>query len=493
MRFAGLAAGWILSLGVAAGASDSTKAERVSAALRASGRLESDVRALCDGIGARMAGTDAMDRALEWARTSFAQAGLESVRLEPVPMPLRWEEGETAINVLEPSEYRVRALSSGLSPALAEAREAELVDGGKGYPGHIARSPERFRDRIPIITLDEVGSFEDLGVEQRDAVVALREAAQAGALAVLFVSTRRDGLMYRHVNSISGGLDPIPSAVVAREDGLRLVRTLQGGERVRVRIRLPNRIRGSYSTANVLAEIPGDNLPDEVVLLGAHLDSWDIGTGCQDNAVNVALVLHVARSIVEGGVRPRRTLRFALFGGEEFGLFGSRAYAAAYRDEMDDHVATIVHDMGNGELTGYSVGGRRELLSELRRILDPVDPAGRLRHTDDPFFFSDNFTFMLHGVPSLFGVQDTSAFYRTYHSAADTYDNVRVENVIESAVVAAGVMLGIADGADRFGSRLEHGELLERANRQGLVRHLEFLGVREDWLPSLESSGPGPH
>ncbi len=465
--------------------------QRVADALQSPVRLESDLRALCDGIGARMAGTDGMRRALDWARVALAGAGLANVRTEPVPIPMRWEEGETAIDVLEPARYRVPALSSGLSPALAEAREAELVDGGTGRPGFIARSPERVSGKVVIVELDEARSFEDLGVEQRDAVVALREAAQAGALAVLFVSTRPYGLMYRHINTISGRLDPIPSALVAREDGLRLVRTLQAGERVQVRIRLPNRIGEGYETANVLAEIPGDSLPDQVVLLGAHLDSWDLGTGCMDNAVNVALLLHVARSIVESGVRVRRTLRFVLFGGEELGLFGSRAYAAAHRDDMDSHIAAIIHDMGGGALIGYSVGGRGELLSDLVRVLDPVDPTGRLHHTDDPYFFSDNFTFMLHGVPSLFGVQDTSEFYRAYHSVADTYDKVSLASLVESAVVAAAAMLGIADMADRFGRRLDRGQVLEWANRQGLVRHLEFLEVWKEWQPPLRFSGPG--
>ncbi len=438
-----------------------------------------------------MAGTEGMRQALEWARHSFVSSGLENVRLEPVPMPLRWEEGATRIEVLEPTGHPVRASSSGLSPAMPVAREAEVVDGGKGRPGFIALTPERFRGKVPIIALDETGSFEEIGVEQRDAVIALREASEAGALAVLFVSTRPYGLMYRHVNNISGRLDPIPSAVVAREDGLRLVRSLQADERVRVRIRMPNRIGDAYDTANVLAEIPGDSLPEEVVLLGAHLDSWDMGTGCQDNAVNVALVLNVARSVAESGVRPRRTLRFALFGGEEFGLFGSRAYVAAHWDELDHHIATIVHDMGNGALSGYSAGGRRDLLPDLERILEPLDRSGRLRHTDDPYFFSDNFTFMLHGLPSLFGIQDTSEFFRTYHSEADTYDKVRFDNLTESAVAAATAMLGIADMPDGFGPRLDRGQVLEWANRVGLVRHLEFLGVWEDWRPALDASDNG--
>ena len=491
MRLAGLALGWTLALGAAAGPPDAEVLERVADTLRTSGRIDSDLRALCDQIGSRMAGSEGMREASEWAMQAFLSAGLAQVHLEAVPMPLSWQEGETIIEVLEPSEYSLAARSSGLSPAVPKATEWELVDGGKGRPGFISRAPGRFLGKALIVSLDEAGSFEEIGEEQRDAMIALREASRVGAAAVLFVSTRPNRLMYRHVNNLSGRLDPIPSAVLAREDGLRVVRTLRAGGRVRVRVRMPNRIGAAYRTANVIGQIPGADLPDEVVLLGAHLDSWDLGSGCQDNAANAALVLNVARSIAGSGARPRRTLRFVLFGGEEFGLFGSRSYVAAHRDELDRHVAAIVHDMGGGPLTGYSSGGRRDLLPSLERVLDPFDSHGRLRHTDNPYYFSDNFPFMLHGVPSLFGVQDTSGFFLVYHSEADTYDKVRSATVAESAVAAATAMLGIGDMPARFAPRLGQREVLEWARRSGLVRHLEFLGVWDAWRPVFDRNAGG--
>ena len=110
-----------------------------------------------------------------------------------------------------------------------------------------------------------------------------------------------------------------------------------------------------------------------------------MGTGCLDNAANAALVMNVAREIVASGLRPRRTLRFVLFGGEELGLFGSRAYVARHRADLDGHVAVIVHDMGSGPLLGYSVGGRKELIVKLRPLIDAASLPGKLRLSDDPF------------------------------------------------------------------------------------------------------------
>lgn len=430
-----------------------------------------------------MAGTGAMRRALEWGRRSFSEAGLSNVRLEAVPVPLRWEEGETRIEVVEPSSFPLRAASSALSPAIPAAIEVEVVDGGSGKQGSISRQADRFRGKVPLVELNEVRSFDDVAAEQRDAMVAIGEAERAGALAVLFVSTRPHRLLYRHVNNVAGRLDGIPSALIAREDGLRLLRILRGGERVRVRIAMPNLIGGAYQTANVVGEIRGVDIGDEIVLVGAHLDSWDMGTGCLDNAANVALVMHLARSILAAGAAPRRTLRFVLFGGEELGLFGSRAYVERHRAELDRHVASIVHDMGAGPLAGYSVGGREQLLPKIEEILGTEGPAGEYRHTREAFFLSDNFTFFLHGIPSLFAVQDTSAFYLSYHSEADTLDKVEVRHVTNSAVVAVTAALGIANRPSRFGKRLSKSQVLHWLRQAGLVRHLRFLGVWESWRP----------
>ena len=458
---------------------------RVEEAIRRSSALSEDLHTLCDRIGPRLAGTQGMQDALDWARQSFRDAGLDEVRLEAVPMPVRWEEEEIRVDVLTPVAIRVRASATALSPAIPHGIEAEVVDGGSGSPGAIARRAAHYRGKILLVTQDAASSFDDLAVEQRDAMVAVREAAESGALAVLLLSTRPHQLLYRHVNNVTGRIDPIPSVLIAREDGLRLVRLMRDGAQVRVRLEIRNRIGGAYETSNVVAEITGSDVKNEIVLLGAHLDSWDLGTGCQDNAVNVALVLQVARAIREVGMRPRRTLRFVLFGGEELGLFGSLAYIARHRSELDRHVAAIVHDMGAGRLLGYSVGGREDLLPRLETLLDPVDRNGSLRHTREGYFLSDNFTFALQGVPALFALQDTADFFLTYHSEADTLDKVELDSVREATVVAAAATLGIAQFEPRFGGRLDEKQVTSWLKRAGLVRHLRFLGVWETWRPQL--------
>ena len=269
-----------------------SQVEKVVRRIEASRSLPRNLRTLCAEIGPRMAGTAGMRRAVAWARSAFEEASVDSVEVEPVPMPLRWEEGKTGVGVLGGQGFPIRAASSALSPATPrDGIEAEAAYAGIGSPGHILRRRGELADKLLLIRLHEVDSFEGLAVEQRDAMIAMREAAEIGAAGVLFVATRPNGLMYRHVNGIQGKIDPLPSAVLAREDGLRLLRALEDNPSLRLRLDLPNKIGGGYDTHNVMAEIRGSERPREIVLLGAHLDSWDMGAGCLDNASNAAAVV----------------------------------------------------------------------------------------------------------------------------------------------------------------------------------------------------------
>ena len=459
-----------------------SQVEKVVRRIEASRSLPRNLRTLCAEIGPRMAGTAGMRRAVAWARSAFAEAGVDSVEVEPVPMPLRWEEGKTGVGVLGGQGFPIRAASSALSPATPrDGIEAEAAYAGIGSPGHILRRRGELADKLLLIRLHEVDSFEGLAVEQRDAMIAMREAAEIGAAGVLFVATRPNGLMYRHVNGIQGKIDPLPSAVLAREDGLRLLRALEDNPSLRLRLDLPNKIGGGYDTHNVMAEIRGSERPREIVLLGAHLDSWDMGAGCLDNASNAAAVVEAARAAVAAGVRPRRTLRFALFGGEELGLFGSRAYIRRRRGELDNHVAVIVHDMGAGPVKGYSLGGRRDLLENLQAVLEPLAERGPLEPVTEAFFGSDHFDFLLQGVPSLIAIQDTSAYYASYHSEADTFDKIDMPQVRAAAAAAAAVALGIADRPERFGERLSRAGVDDLLRETGLDEQMKFLGIWDDW------------
>lgn len=476
---------------------DDNPAQALLDAIDQSESIDPTLRLICDELGARPAGTPAMQRAVEWAVEAFREAGVDSVTAEEFAIPTLWREGDTRVEVLEPTAFAVQAAATAWSPATKRRGiEAEVVDGGR-QAGAIRRLGEKARGKIVLVRLDEVQTFYELGVEQRDAILALREAVEVRAAGMLLVSTRPDRLLYRHVHSVNGEIDPIPSALVTREDGLRIGRLLEAGRTVRARLRLPNEIETNVEDANVVAEIRGSDKPDEIVLLGAHFDSWDLGTGCLDNGVNVTLVLEAARAMMRAGVRPKRTVRFVLFSGEEAGLIGSHAYVRRHRDELDRYAAVLVHDMGLGEIEGYALNGRAELEEPLRKALAPLGRRAPQRHTADAFFGSDHFDFLLEGVPALVAMQDTSDYVRPYHSAADTYNRVTPGQLRQRIRTAAAAVFGIADLEQRFGERLDRPAVARLLGITQLDDQMKFLGFYEQWesgergrQPETDEGGP---
>ena len=431
-----------------------------------------------------MSGTPGMKRAIEWAVAALRDAGVDEVHTEPFEIPNSWQEGRTRVDVTAPFRFPVKAASTAWVPATRGAGvRAEVIDGGSGSSGNIRRLGRRAQGKILVVRSGRVTTFLDLANEQRDTTIALREAAEVKAAAVLFMSTRPHGLLYRHVNVVDGRLDLMPTALIAREDAERILRLLDAGRKVRMRLSLPNKTGGPLETRNVVAEVRGRETPQEIVIVGAHLDSWDLGTGCLDNGANVALVIELARLFgsAEHRPRPRRTVRFVLFSGEEQGLLGSKAYVRDHRNELDSVVAVIIHDMGVGKMKGYSLGGRRDLESGLVEAMEPVSGRGANAHSIDAFFGSDHFDFLLEGVPTLIAIQETSEYVPVYHSSADTYDKVSLYDLRRQVGIAAVTVFNIADRPERLGKRLTRKELDELIDDTDLDEQMKFLGLWEEW------------
>ncbi len=472
-----------------AGAADSSARHTVAAESQAlleqiaqSPFLERNLRVLCDEIGGRLPGTPQMEKSIDWAVRAFREAGVDEVHAESFSIPQSWREGDTRIEVLSPAEFTVDGVSSAWVPATPRGGvRAQVLDGGSGSPGQISRLGPAARGKILLLRSDPVTTFWDLADEQRDSTIALREAIDAGAAAVLFISTRPGKLLYRHVNTLDGRLDAIPTALIAREDGLRIQRLLESGQKVEMHLSLPNKIGGPIKSRNVVAEIRGSELPGEVVIAGAHLDSWDLGTGCLDNGVNVSLVIELARGMKAMHRRPRRTVRFILFGGEEQGLLGSQAYVRDHRAELDDIVAVIIHDMGVGKIRGYSLGGRKDIEDGLVEAMDPIAGRGANAHSYDAFFGSDHFDFLIEGIPTLIAMPDTTDYVPHYHSAADTYEKVDLNALREETGIAAVTVFNIADLPRRLGKRLDRRQLEELMVRTDLDDQLKFLGLWDEW------------
>ena len=248
-----------------------------------------------------------------------------------------------------------------------------------------------------------------------------------------------------------------------------------------MRLSMSNETGGPFQARNVVAEIRGREKPDEFVILGGHLDSWDLGTGCLDNACNIALAIEVARALAAAKLRPRRSIRFVLFSGEEQGLFGSQGYVQAHRGELGSIVAVMIHDMGVGRITGYSLNGRHDLKEGLVEAMKPVEDRDANDHTSDAFFGTDHFDFLLEGVPALVALQDTKDYVPIYHSSADTFDKVSIRDLKDRTSIAAVTVYNIADRPQRIGERFSRKQVERLLEDTRLDEQLRFLGLWEDW------------
>ena len=453
--------------------------------------LEENLRRLTEEVGGRVTGTPEMAKAVEWGVGAFRAAGVV-VHAEKYTLPVTWSEGDTQLETLGPVKFPVRLKAEGWSPATpAGGIEANVIDVGYGNEDDFAKAGGVVKSAILLVHSDIGSTWTDLFSEYLRPPMIIDRAVREGAAAILWMGARERLLLYRHTNSLAGEIDKIPQAMIAREDALRLARTIAAYPgKVRVRFHMPNKIGGPIEQENVVGEIRGYEKPDEIVILGAHLDSWELGTGALDNGCNAALVIEAARAIKATGLLPRRTIRFVLFSGEEQGTVGSFEYVKAHRTELDKVRAMITFDAGIGRVTGYSLGGRHDIEAGVREVLKPLESWGANNHTYDASFGTDNFDFLLEGVPTLVANQEEANYLPNYHAASDTMDKVDIRELKLHTALAALTAWGIADRAEPLGKRLTRAELVVLVKETGLDQQLKVLGYWNAWQSGKRGRQP---
>src|SRR2546422_2229127 len=444
--------------------------------------LEENLRRLTEEVGGRVTGSPEMAKAVEWGVGAFLAAGVD-VHTEKYTLPVTWSEGDTRLELLGPVKFPVRLKAEGWSPATpAGGIEANVIDVGYGNEDDFAKARASVKGAILLVHSDIGTTWADLFNEYLRPPMIIEHAVKEGARAILWMGARERLLLYRHTNSLVGEIDKIPQAVLAREDAMRLARTVAAYPgKVRVHFDMPNKIGGPIEQQNVVGEIRGYEKPDEVVILGAHLDSWELGTGALDNGCNAALVVEAARAIKATGLLPRRTIRFVLFSGEEQGTVGSYGYVTAHRAELDKMRAMIVYDTGSGRVTGYSLGGRKDIEAGVKEVLKPLDSWGATNHTADASFGTDNFDFLLEGVPNLVANQEISNYLVNYHAASDTLDKVDMPQLKKHVAEAAEIMFAIANASERLGSRLNRPQIEQTLRETRLDEQLKIFGIWKEW------------
>ena len=420
-------------------------ASRLVAALLGDTPMIDDLRDLTDEIGGRPTGSLANQRSVEWAAERFRQAGVE-VRVEPFEMPELWLERSAAATIVgEGVSFAPRIAAMPYSTATpAGDLVAPLLDGGRGGEDDFARLGEAAGGAVVLIETDELLDVEGLFREYTEGAAIEERAFAAGVAGLVYQGSRPGNQLYRH-NASRGTENEHPLAVMERDGAARALRLLRDGRELSIRLDVDLVEGGPHTSHNVVGEIKGSATPEEFVVIGAHLDSWGLGDGALDNGCNVALVIDLARQMKRLGLVPRRTIRFALWNGEEQGLFGSWGYTQTRAGELDRTVMASSYDIGSGRIGGFFTGGRPEVLPVLERSLAPVAGLGPFVHFDVPIVGTDNYDFMMQGVANLVANMESANYGPHYHARSDTFDKVDLEQLRLNAAIAAAVTWGFAN------------------------------------------------
>lgn len=270
----------------------------------------------------------------------------------------------------------------------------------------------------------------------------------------------------------------LPVLDIAAVDEQRLVHLLDAGRPVRVRLAVHNTFSpGSVAAANVIGEIPGTPHPERVVVLGAHLDSWDLGVGAVDDGFGVAAALGAADAIVRSGLRPKSTIRVVLFSGKEQGLLGSRAWINAHRAGLPNVVAALVMDWGGVAITGVALSGHDEVATDLKTIAGAMDPFTQIRILDGYLTYTDAYSFTLAGLPGLAVIQDSPGYAAVGHSSADTLAEVDQDVLVRDSAVFGMLVLGLAESSTHNRYPWSTGEISSRLEHDGQLEILRLLGL----------------
>jgi Iap family predicted aminopeptidase len=359
----------------------------------------------------------------------------------------------------------------------AGGMEAEVVAVSDISPEHIAAQTS-LKGRIALVTGS--GPNGDAAERYSRRVHLAERLRAAEAIAILSPDGEADNALAARQIVFGDDVGVLPAAQIGREDAALIRRLLETGP-VRVALDVKNRISpASVAVNNVIAEIRGREKPDEWVVVGAHLDSWDFATGAQDNGTGVATVLDAARAIQALGRPPRRSIRFALWGGEEQGLLGSLAYVAAHKKEMGRCIANVNADGGSGHVRGFLTPGRPDVAEAMRPLsaallggLGAVGLDQSMRYAVD----SDDGPFILQGIPALDLDSDEDSYEVVHHKANDTLDKVDRHDLAVGAATVAITAYAIADAEQPIAKHLDHAGVAAMLASARLDRVLQLRGL----------------
>jgi carboxypeptidase Q len=411
---------------------------------------------LSDDVGGRVTGSPAGQKAIDWGVAKMKTIGLTNVRAEKWSMWKGWSRGTASAELVTPLHRTLAVDSMGWTGSTPpQGVEAEVVTANLFDMDTEIANISRFRGKIVLMKPEGVPrkNFWMLFAQYGD---FLKDLHNAGAVAVIGGQGgfKAEGMHLTHTGILGFAQDfAIPVMDMAMEDESQLERFLDSGKTVQVRINVQNTFTGGpVESANVVGDIVGREHPEEIVVVGAHLDSWDLSEGATDNGTGATSVLAAAEAILKSKQQPRRTIRFVLFTGEEQGLLGSLAYVKQHAAEMKNHLACVVLDDGQGPIKEFQLGGRNDLIDSMKAFAQSLDNIREISVSDKREFGTDTGPFILAGLPGINLDQDSPDYKYTHHSAADSLEEVKPDVLTQDATIMALTAFWLADRPERFAS-----------------------------------------
>lgn len=391
-------------------------------------------------VGPRLAGSAGDAAAVRWALNRLGELGFSNVRSQDVLVP-HWVRGDAQVAIVAPFPQPLVGVALGGSIGTPEGGiEAQVVE-FESLEALTTADEEAVNGKIVFInhrmerTRDGSGYSAAVGGRTQGASVAGNLGA--AAIVIRSVGTSDDRIAHTGIVSYRADAPRIPAFAISNPDADLLARQLRSGKPVRLRVWSSARELPPAWSANVIGEIPGGERADEIVLLGAHLDSWDLGPGAHDDGAGVAIVMEAASLIARMERRPARTIRVVLFANEEFGLSGAREYARALGDEAQRHVLAMEADMGAGPVWRIESRVAPEALGSIDTFHEVLGPLELERGGNETFGGADLTPLVPLGVPMLGLTLDGTHYFDVHHTVNDTLDKVNPKDLDQSVAAFA--------------------------------------------------------
>ncbi|HKP28446.1 MAG TPA: M28 family metallopeptidase [Gemmatimonadales bacterium] len=400
---------------------------------------------LSDTFGPRFSGTPNLERAIEWVLAEMQKDGLENVRGEAAMVP-RWVRGAESAELVSPRPQRLPMLGLGGTVGTAPNGITADVLVVSSFDDLKARAAEA-RGRIVLYDVP----FTNYGATVQYRGTGAIEAAKVGAVASLVRSVTPYSMRTPHTGGMryDSTVTRIPAAALTVEDAMMLHRMQDRGEKIRITLKMEAQTLPDVQSHNVVAELRGSEKPDEIVVMGGHIDSWDVGSGAMDDGGGVVIAWEALRVMKALGLRPRRTIRVVGWTNEENGLRGGTAYRDAHQAELDKHVVAIESDGGVFRPIGFGFTGSdaaRSILKDVVALLKPIGADTLLAQGGG----ADIGPIMQRGVPGMSHVVDGTKYFWYHHTDADTPDKLDPAEVARNVAAMAVVAYVIADLPERL-------------------------------------------